>query len=188
MHDNPIPERASNWGARAGIFCLKNLAFRSKNSSFGCKNWCSKHFGKPPTLSTSPHNSQVQKKKQQNYFWALVIGQCSEIMLLLFFALKKKETLFKFSTASKGVKISRHLFWSTVLQNKCLDIFLPRYPVLHINKVTFFIADALKKCGSNYFGALTIDQCSKIIMYTKFWPCSQRKRNLYVYIYIYIYR
>ena len=103
---------------------------------------------------------------------------------------KKKETLFKFSTASKGVKISRHLFWSTgqwsVLQNKCLDIFLPRYPVLHINKVTFFIADALEKCGSNYFGALTIDQCSKIIMYTKFWPCSQRKRNLYVYIYIYI--
>ena len=111
--------------------------------------------------------------------------------VVAFFCFEKKETLFKFSTASKGVKISRHLFWSTgqwsVLQNKCLDIFLPRYPVLHINKVTFFIADALEKCGSNYFGALTIDQCSKIIMYTKFWPCSQRKRNLYVYIYIYIY-
>ena len=170
------------------FFVWKTLLFGRKtavlDAKIGVRNILGNrlHFPHPPIIR------KCKKKKQQNYFWALVIGQCSEIMLLLFFALKKKETLFKFSTASKGVKISRHLFWSTgqwsVLQNKCLDIFLPRYPVLHINKVTFFIADALEKCGSNYFGALTIDQCSKIIMYTKFWPCSQRKRNLYVYIYI----
>ena len=165
----PYPRARLQLRRASGNFLFEKPCFSVEKQQFWIQKLVFETFWETAyTFHIPPIIRKCKKKKQQNYFWALVIGQCSEIMLLLFFALKKKETLFKFSTASKGVKISRHLFWSTVLQNKCLDIFLPRYPVLHINKVTFFIADALEKCGSDYFGALTIDQCSKIIIYMKF--------------------
>ena len=136
LHDNPIPERASNWGARAGIFCLKNLAFRSKNSSFGCKNWCSKHFGKPPTLSTSPHNSQVQKKKATKLF--LSTGHWSVLRnnVVAFFCFEKKKKLYSSSALLPKELKYQDIYFGALVNGQCSKINVLIFFCLDIRSCT----------------------------------------------------